>query len=305
LRASIFLTIIAFVSLLAAYPSQGSVDRPALTVDISVRVEPPMLKYYINISLGEEARQPLPIPIEGLQIICTAPPDIRLEMVSSSRYIAMIQGRGGLVICASTDIEVANGTLHALVYPITVGGEVGNISTVWLPYYLVNVVSNPSPREVLSSRDSGYILSFGTSDTIYIRGRVFPYPRELAGEAPQQPNNQGGEYGGGLQPGLQILVYVGVASIGWLAGYISSKALPALKLRLSRRDLEREIIDLLSRNPKGMSLSLISKTINAPKSSTWKKLKKLVEDGVVEEFEGPGKGKLYRLRRGGSGGGGM
>jgi len=46
-----------------------------------------------------------------------------------------------------------------------------------------------------------------------------------------------------------------------------------------------------------MSLSLISKTINAPKSSTWKKLKKLVEEGVVEEFEGPGKGKLYRLRR--------
>ncbi|MEM0438582.1 MAG: winged helix-turn-helix transcriptional regulator, partial [Sulfolobales archaeon] len=94
------------------------------------------------------------------------------------------------------------------------------------------------------------------------------------------------------------LVYqVTLLAVGVLVGGICVKLLSIARSRFRGRDIEKEIVLLLSKNPRGMSLSMISKTLNIPKQRIWKKLRKLVEEGVVEEFEGPGKGKLYRLKR--------
>ncbi|MFZ8823258.1 MAG: helix-turn-helix transcriptional regulator [Desulfurococcales archaeon] len=99
------------------------------------------------------------------------------------------------------------------------------------------------------------------------------------------------------EPITQVLLYMGTGLLGGVIGYTFPRIARVMRNRITRRDLDKEIIELLSKNPKGMSLSLISKTLNTPKSSTWKRLKKLVEEGLVEEFEGPGKGKLYRLKK--------
>ncbi len=266
-------------------------------VDVVVRIEPPLVKYYINVSSYDRGPVSIAISIPEGQLICTASPDVRLQLISSSRYLAMLQGEG-LVICASTSIEISNGSLYASIYPVIVNGSAYNISEVWLPYYLVNTVSTPNPVEVLPAQDSGYILRFGVNETIYIKARIFPYPRELMREAstPTTPA-QNRHATSDQEPITQILLYMGIGLLGGVIGYTSPRIARIMRSRVARRDLDREIIELLSKNPKGMSLSLISKTLNTPKSSTWKRLKKLVEEGLVEEFEGPGKGKLYRLKK--------
>ncbi|MEM1610229.1 MAG: winged helix-turn-helix transcriptional regulator [Sulfolobales archaeon] len=265
-------------------------------VDVAVRIEPPLVKYYINIS-SDGSPISIAISIQEGQLICTASPEVRLQLISSSRYLAMLQGRG-LVVCASTNIEITNGSLYATVYPIIVNGSAYNISEIWLPYYLVNTASTPNPAEVLPAQDSGYILRFGVNETIYIKARIFPYPRELMREASTPINPAQNSYvASNQEPTTQILLYMGIGLLGGVIGYASPRIARIMRSRIARRDLDKEIIDLLSKNPKGMSLSLISKTLNTPKSTTWKRLKRLVEEGLVEEFEGHGKGKLYRLKK--------
>ncbi|MEM4970647.1 MAG: winged helix-turn-helix transcriptional regulator [Sulfolobales archaeon] len=265
-------------------------------IDVAVRIEPPLVKYYINIS-SDESPISIAISIPEGQLICTASPEVRLQLISSSRYLAMIQGRG-LLVCASTGIEITNGTLYATIYPIIVNGSAHNISEVWLPYYLVNTASSPNPAEVLPAQDSGYILRFGVNETIYIKVRIFPYPRELMKEASTLTTpTQNSHVTPNQEPITQILLYTGIGLLGGVIGYTSPKIARIVRSKMARRDLDKEIMDLLSKNPKGMSLSLISKTLNTPKSTTWKRLKRLVEEGLVEEFEGPGKGKLYRLKK--------
>jgi len=266
-------------------------------VDVVVRVEPPLVKYYINISSYDRSPLSIEISIPKVQLICTASPEVRLQLISNSRYLAMFQGEG-LVVCASTSIEIANGSLYASIYPVIINESVYNISGVWLPYYLVNTVSSPNPVEVLPAQDNGYIFRFDVNETIYIKARIFPYPRELVKEplTPITPT-QNGYATHDQEPITQILIYMGMGLLGGVIGYTFPRIARIVKSRIARRDLDKEIIELLSKNPKGMSLSLISKTLNTPKSSTWKRLKRLVEEGLVEEFEGPGKGKLYRLKK--------
>jgi hypothetical protein len=263
-------------------------------VDVVVRIEPPLVKYYINISSYDRSPISITISIPEGQLICTVPPEVRLQLISSSRYLAMFKGEG-FVVCASTNIEIANGSLYASIYPVIVNGSAYNISEVWLPYYLVNTVSTPNPLEVLPGQDSGYILRFGINETIYIKARIFPYPRELMKDVSTPIQNR--HMIPDQEPITQVLLYMGTGLLGGVIGYTFPRIARVMRNRITRRDLDKEIIELLSKNPKGMSLSLISKTLNTPKSSTWKRLKKLVEEGLVEEFEGPGKGKLYRLKK--------
>jgi uncharacterized membrane protein len=296
-RASLGILAIYMVLICLSLAIESIALDPTQDINVSVRVEPPLIKYYINISAHGEAQIFLSAFEASTQLVCTATPNVRLQLISANKYIAMIREGSGWIICASAGIGIINETLEVYIYPLIINGSVYNISTVWLPYYLVNVISTPNAIEVLPGENSRYIMRFNTNETIYMRARIFPYPRELVREITSPSQDRQASQNSDQELGKQILLYIGVGLLGGLTGYFASRIAPAIRSRIVGRDLERDIIDLLTKNPRGMSLSLISKTLNAPKSSTWKKLRKLVEKGVVEEFEGPGKGKLYRLKR--------
>jgi hypothetical protein len=262
-------------------------------VDIVASLEEPFVKYYINITSNRE--RIFEVMAINTSLVCTAPSEVRLQLVAASSYIVRVDNGTKGILCASPSIEVANGSLAAYIYPVIIDGKQIQASWVYIPYYLVNIESMPNATRITMSGDRGYILGFNTSDVIYIKARIFPYPRELGREIPSQQHIQAPR--GDAQSYDEILYILAYTAGGFALGFTANRIYSIARSRLRRRDLEREIIDLLSRSPKGLSLSQISKTLNTPKSSTWKKLKKLVEEGVVEEFEGPGRGKLYRLKR--------
>lgn len=262
-------------------------------INIVASLEEPFVKYYIYItSNGEEVFN---ISAINTSLVCTAPSEVRLQIVAVSSYIASVGNGTKSIVCASPSIEIANGSLTASIYPVIVGNKKIQASHVYIPYYLVNIESIPNATGITISGDRGYLLEFNTSDVIYIKARIFPYPRELRMEISSLQNIQTPR--SNAQNNDEILYVLAYIAGGFALGLVANRIYYIARNRLRRRDLEKEIIDLLSRSPKGLSLSQISKTLNTPKSSTWKKLKKLVEEGVVEEFEGPGRGKLYRLKK--------
>lgn len=265
--------------------------QEAGVVGVNVRFEAPLIKYYIYINQSRTSEE-LEIKIPNSSAICSPYYGARTQLVSMSTYIVRIDpGSSGVVICAtSSSVNISNSFLEASIPPLLINGGVVAIKEVWLPYYVVNISSTPGYTGISISDSEGYVLVFNTTDAIYISGRIIPLPR-IQAQQQEGGNNIANNAAGNMLYQIAFLV------VGVLVGSLSVRLLPIIRSKLERRNVEREIIELLSKNPKGMSLSMISKTLNTPKSSTWKKLRKLVDEGVVEEFEGPGRGKLYRLKR--------
>lgn len=255
-------------------------------IEVNVRLEAPLIKYYIDISQRQDLAE-FEIMFPNYTAICSPYRDAKVQLVSVSTYLVKVSGASSsMVVCAmSSTIVIHNNTLEAIIPPPLINGNATAIGKIWLPYYIVNISSKPSPIRISILDSEGYTFEFNTIDTIYISARIIPIPG-----IQQAQVSSGNMYSG-------LIYSAGLLAAGVLIGGISIKLLPIIRSRIRGRDIEKEIVELLSKNPRGMSLSMISKTLNTPKSSTWKKLRKLVEEGVVEEFEGPGKGKLYRLRR--------
>ncbi len=269
-----------------------SIDtQEAGVLEVKVRFEAPLIKYYIHINQSRASAE-FEIKIPNAFAICSSYYGVRTQLVSVSTYIVRIDpGSSGVVVCAtSSSVNIYNSSVEASIPPILINGNAATIEEVWLPYYIVNISSTPSYTGISIPGGDGYVLTFNTTDTIYIAGRIIPLPRIQA----QQQGESGDK---ASDPVDDMLYQITLLAIGLLVGSLSVRLLPIIRSKLERRNVEKEIIELLSKNPRGMSLSMISKTLNTPKSSIWKKLRKLINEGVVEEFEGPGRGKLYRLKR--------
>lgn len=276
----IFLLAIALEQASMILSAQG-----AESLNVEVSFEVPLIKYYIYINHDRGSLE-FEIKIPGSAAICSAlSSGIRLQPISISTYIVNASSSGTVLCAASSTVTIQNSSVEAVIQPLIVNGNVVAIERVWLPYYVINISSMPHPTRISVSDNEGYVLEFNTTDPIHIFGRIIPIPRIQA----QQPSSNEWYISLAYQA---LLIAAGVAVGGAMV-----KLLPMIRSRLERRNVEKDIIELLSKNPRGMSLSMISKTLNTPKSSTWKKLRKLVDEGIVEEFEGPGKGKLYRLKR--------
>jgi len=254
-------------------------------VEVDVRFEVPLIKYYIDINRSG-ALVELEIRIPDSIAICSSNGDARVQQVSASTYIARISGASSVVTCiAISTISIYNNSLEAVIPPPLINGSAATVKKIWFPHYVANISTAPNPIRISTSNGEGYVFEFNTTSTIYIIGRIIPTQAIQKEEV-------------GSSNTYNDLVYqVALLAVGVLIGGISVRLLSIARSRFRGRDIEEEIVQLLSKNPRGMSLSMISKTLNIPKQHTWKKLRKLVEEGVVEEFEGPGKGKLYRLRR--------
>lgn len=249
-----------------------------------VRLEVPFAVYKIAIP---PTRGPVVIDLEPLAR-CYSEGEARVQQLSAATYVvSALEGRGGsnlLITCVLAPFEINRSSVRAVLAPVKINGSLLAISRIWFPQYLVNVDASPPPDRIYPSGD-GYYMVFNASEprAISIQGLIFH------GLPPQPPSPREGQ----RDPVPWILALIAGGGAGAAATYVFSLA----RSRLRKRDLEKEILDLLARSQKGMSLSMISKELGSPKSSTWKKLRKLVEKGIVEELEGPGKGKLYRLRR--------
>ncbi len=253
-------------------------------IEVDVRFEVPLIKYYIDITRREDLSV-LEIRIPDSIAICSSNGDTEVRQVSVSTYIVKIGGAPSVVTCiAISMIAIYNNSLEAVIPPPLVNGSAATVKKIWLPYYVTNIVAMPNPIRISTSNGEGYVFEFNTTSIIHITGRIMP-TQAIQREEVSSSNNS------------DLVYQVTLLVIGVLVGGISIKLLSIARSRFRRRDIEKEIVQLLSKNPRGMSLSMISKTLNIPKQNTWKKLRKLIEEGVVEEFEGPGKGKLYRLRR--------
>ncbi|GAY25313.1 hypothetical protein ATG_05160 [Desulfurococcaceae archaeon AG1] len=254
-------------------------------IEVNVRFEIPLIKYHIDISWSG-ALVELEIRIPDSIAICSSNGDVRIQQISASTYIVRISGASGIVTCvAISTISIYNNSLEAVIPPPLVNGSAATIKKIWFPYYVTNISTTPNPIRISTSNDGGYVFEFDTRGTIYITGKIIPT------QAIQK------EQMGSSNTYSDLVYQVTLLAVGVLVGGICVKLLSIARSRFRGRDIEKEIVLLLSKNPRGMSLSMISKTLNIPKQRIWKKLRKLVEEGVVEEFEGPGKGKLYRLKR--------
>ncbi|HWQ17187.1 MAG TPA: winged helix-turn-helix transcriptional regulator [Sulfolobales archaeon] len=254
-------------------------------IEVDARFEIPLIKYYIDTSRREGLAE-LEIRIPGSIVICSSNGDAKVHQVAASTYVAKISGAFSIVTCVAIPMmTIYNDSLEAVIPPLLVNGTAVVIKKIWFPYYVANISAKPDPVRISMSDDGGYVFEFNTTSVIHITGRIIP-TQTIQQERMDSSNK------------YSDLVYsIILLAIGVLMGGISVKLLSIARSRLRGRDIEKEIVQLLSKNPRGMSLSMISKTLNIPKQNTWKKLRKLIEEGVVEEFEGPGKGKLYRLRR--------
>lgn len=253
-----------------------------------VRLEIPFAVYEIRIPLGSE----ILIVDLGLPGRCYSEDGARVQQLSPTKYMVSApeerSGSSFSISCVMTPFEINRSSVRAVLAPVIINGSPLAISMIWFPQYVVNVNASPTPDSIYPSGD-GYYMLFNSSDPrpVSIQGFIFSSQRS---QGMAQPSSAGKAL---QDPLASILMLVGGSGAGAAAMYVLHRA----RSRFRRRDLEKEILDLLARSQRGMSLSMISKELGSPKSSTWKRLRKLVESGVVEEFEGPGKGKLYRLRK--------